>query len=653
MRAVHRSGQEITTSSPPWWRAVLIGSLLLPVSVWFGTYAYVVVQTLQWGQTTLQLGGVSVLFFVTVLALALRLISKRLGLERSELLLIYIMMTISVSATGIGGPPFMVNYMAAGQYYATPENQWEQIIPLVPEHFTINSWPQVLGFYEATTTLYSWKTISVWLLPLGYWCSILLLMMVGAMFLANLIGRQWVEHERLTFPLVQIPLEMTQVSDLSRFWGNRMMWIGFAIPAVLESINYINFLHPSFPKIQIKPRKLASGFTKPPWMYIKSLDLTFFPWVIGVAFLLSTEMSFSCWFFWLLQRVEWVVGGMMGFVEASSREAGLARLPMTGIQGAGGLYALVLLSLWTARRQIKDEMTKLWSPQEDGVSMFSPLASMIGWVAVMAALVMLTNLGGMPVSISVPLFLFFFLSSLSIGRVVSEAGATRTYAPAMGPLGLITAATGTDALSTNTKIALAYNSWWYRDYRDNYMPHLLATLKMRHEGGISVRQLRWALPLTMVITVVSSVWSMLHIYYKYGGASAVVRFWYTAVGKTPLNMLASWRDTPVPHDWLGLGGMIAGGLFTVGLTLARQHIYGWPFHPVGFVLAFSNGMWRMWMPFFIAWLIKTVILRYFGIKTYQQARPLFLGVIMGDFITAICWGTYGMIVGQKMYFFFR
>jgi hypothetical protein len=256
----------------------------------------------------------------------------------------------------------------------------------------------------------------------------------------------------------------------------------------------------------------------------------------------------------------------------------------------------------------------------------------------------------MPVVISLPLFLFFFLISLSIGRAVSEAGSARTFGP--GAPWLLTMITGTDTLSTDSQVALAYNCWW-TSLRDNYMPHLLAALKIRHEGAISVRQLRWALPLSMILTIISSLWALLHIYYKYGAASAVVRFWYTQVGKTPLRILSNWREATHPPDWLAAGSTLVGALVTVGLTLARQHIYGWPFHPVGFVLAFTNNMWRMWMPFFIAWLIKTIILRYFGIKTYQRARPLFLGIIMGDFITAICWGTYGMIVGQKMYFFFR
>jgi hypothetical protein len=40
----------------------------------------------------------------------------------------------------------------------------------------------------------------------------------------------------------------------------------------------------------------------------------------------------------------------------------------------------------------------------------------------------------------------------------------------------------------------------------------------------------------------------------------------------------------------------------------------------------------LWMPFFLAWLIKLFIIKYGGMKLYRQAMPIFLGLIMGDFV---------------------
>ena len=48
------------------------------------------------------------------------------------------------------------------------------------------------------------------LVPLASWCSLIVavyLMMIAAMVL---VRRQWVEHERLVFPLIQLPLDIAE-----------------------------------------------------------------------------------------------------------------------------------------------------------------------------------------------------------------------------------------------------------------------------------------------------------------------------------------------------------------------------------------------------------------------------------------------------------
>ena len=39
-----------------------------------------------------------------------------------------------------------------------------------------------------------------------------------------ILRKQWIERERLIFPLAQLPLEMTKKS----FFKNKLMWLGFA-----------------------------------------------------------------------------------------------------------------------------------------------------------------------------------------------------------------------------------------------------------------------------------------------------------------------------------------------------------------------------------------------------------------------------------------
>src|SRR5438876_10899370 len=85
---------------PPPWRALLIGSLLIPPSALFGLYGYLIVQAIHWTQTALLRGPVFLLFLLVAANAGLRRLGRRwptVGcqeLTAPELLLIYSMLIV-------------------------------------------------------------------------------------------------------------------------------------------------------------------------------------------------------------------------------------------------------------------------------------------------------------------------------------------------------------------------------------------------------------------------------------------------------------------------------------------------------------------------------------------------------------------------------
>ncbi len=51
----------------------------------------------------------------------------------------------------------------------------------------------------------------------------------------------------------------------------------------------------------------------------------------------------------------------------------------------------------------------------------------------------------------------------------------------------------------------------------------------------------------------------------------------------------------------------------------------------------------MWLSFLVAWILKTLILRYGGPTLYRRARPVFMGLILGDTFNAGVWIIVGLI----------
>ena len=59
-------------------------------------------------------------------------------------------------------------------------------------------------------------------------------------------------------------------------------------------------------------------------------------------------------------------------------------------------------------------------------------------------------------------------------------------------------------------------------------------------------------------------------------------------------------------------------------------------HPIGYPMASTFAMRNMWFSTLVAWAIKTVILRYGGVKTYERSRSSFLGLILGISSASAC-----------------
>ena len=97
------------------------------------------------------------------------------------------------------------------------------------------------------------------------------------------------------------------------------------------------------------------------------------------------------------------------------------------------------------------------------------------------------------------------------------------------------------------------------------------------------------------------------------------------------------------------------GFFITGLLwwLRRRFIF-WPFHPAGYAVA--SSIWTfgwLWFSIFISWAIKTAILKFGGIGLYRRARPIFLGLILGEYVVGGAWVIIRLIFNVQVYSFYR
>ncbi|MDR3708966.1 MAG: hypothetical protein P4L33_11755 [Capsulimonadaceae bacterium] len=644
-------------ANPPAWRAILIGSLLIPISVYFGNYAYVVVQALLWGQTSILRGPVIVLFTLALVNLLLRRMGRSAGLQASEMLIIYSMIAVSSCVSGFGMIQWLVNMLPALQHYTTPANHYDQFAHYIAPYLTPQNPDVIENFFRGGVSMYQPAILADWAAPVAIWSVFVLAMSWVTLCLCAVVRKQWIEGERINFPLVYLPIEMAKgASGEGSLYSNRLMWIGFALAGILESINYINYLYPSMPYIQLKPVHWEPFLTSRPWNTVGSLTTAFYPFAIGIAYLLSVEVSFSCWFFYLLTKVEYVLSSSLGLSEGMSHN-GMALPPYIGEQGVGAFLALAIIlvcrskdTIWAAIRCAWDR--KAEAGCEDGASPLSPRVAVWGGLLGIAALTAFVTQIGIPLWAALAFWVIYFLFLIVLTRVVSEAGAGWAWGPMVPVHSTLFDAAGMTGFSHKSLSVFGYLSWFDTEYRDSPMPHELAAMKMGQESNTRPNRLLWALLIATVLGIVSAWWAYLHIYYEFGAGTAKVRPALMTVGPGMLSHINGWLQAPTAPDHRALYAMAGGAVVMVILSVARQTFVWWPFHPVGYALAGTYSMEYMWCPFLAGWLIKSLVLRYGGVRLCLNWMPFFLGLILGDYVVPTLWGFWGTATNTQVYMAF-
>lgn len=631
-----------------------LGLPLLVLNAWFGTYAYVVVQALLWTQTALLRGPVVVLFFLALANRLLRRFAGRFALSPGELAALYAMVTLGTCAAGIGFVQFLVNQMAGVFYHANDSNGWKETLwPHIPSWFAPRDPAALNGFFRGNATLYRPEIVLAWLGPVLLWSAFLFALFWTFLCAAALVRRQWVERERLTFPLVQLPLRMIEPASVAPFWTDRWMWAGFLLAAVLESVNYVSFLYPAVPSLPIKPvgpNILDQYLTDRPWSSVGTFRLAFYPFAIGIGYLISLDVSFSCWFFYLCAKAALVLCTALGLSE-SGGSGPANRAPFLQEQSVGAFLTLALLSLWWVRRAL----AQAWSARsadEDRRELMSGRTALTGGGVGIAFLVAFLSAGGLAPPVAAVFVFVYLCFALTLARIISEAGAGWALAPDWTATAFTSDTFGASSLSPRSLVVLhGYTSWTY-DMRDNPLPQQLHSARLGTSAGIAPRLLLGPLLLASAVGVLAAFWAHLSIYYEYGASSAKVRPWLTSFGTAPFRQTASVLATPTPVDAPGLVGAGFGALLAVGLSMLRQQFPWWPLHPLGYALATTQSLEYMWCPFFVAWLAKAITLRYGGIRAYRTVLPFFLGMILGDYVVPALWGGFGILTGYQQYLAF-
>lgn len=549
------------------------------------------------------------------------------ALNQSELVTVLVM---GLAVSGI--PAFTVGYVLAvptmAVYGASPENGWaEAVVPHLPSWAVVTDEETIRLFYEGGA---DGVPLADWAMPLLWWGLLLLAVYLLSFCLAVLLRRQWVERERLPYPLAEVPLLLTRQQPGDRWpevLRSPVFWIGAAVPFGLIGFNVIGYFHtgwPMVPMLQVAPIQILP--------HAPIYPLLFFP-VIGFCYLVSTPVTFSIWFFYLLCSFEGGTLDGLGF-SVDHPDAYVWGWQAVDWQSWGAFQALVAWSLWQARSHLAQLWRHLRRPDvlDDGAELIPLRPAMAGVAGTCLFIVGWLVASGLTVAWALGLLAGALVIYIGITRLVVQTGVPYLTTP-MTAQGMLLAVGGTAGVPAPALVGLALSYAWIGDVQSVLMPAAAHAARLnelcRHR-----RRLALAMALALVLALVVSTAFVLHLCYDIGAVN--FRSWFFNVtagaGSHAYNPVVQQLREPWSADGDKLGLFAIGAVAYLALAWLNVRLPWWPLHPAGLPLATTWMTQRVVFSVFVAWMLKSLVLRFGGPGAYQRLRPFFLGLVVGFFL---------------------
>ena len=638
-------------------RAVVIGTVSVLLIAVGTPYSDLVMQGTWVGLTAFP---ISAFFLLLIIAGLLNVIPRKLGvgLRSNELLVIYAMMLVAAGIPSFGLTGLLIPYMAGPLYFATAENGWEESLwPHLPDWLHPSPGTATRGLYEGIRpgTPIPW---SEWMVPLAAWTLLAVGVYLVFFCLSAMLRRRWVDDEKLVFPLIQLPVEISRYEAepdaLPSLLRNRIMWAFFAVPFLIHALNGLHHYLPAIPSINVHRIPLDAYIRERPWNALSPLWLRFLFSIIGLAFILPGELSFSLWFFYFFFILQQVVGSALGYPMPSVQAYPVRRF--VAHQMIGGILAYFVSGLLAARPRLAE----IWSRAatvlagsrggDSAADETEPLPYSVAFWGAVVGLVLIclwgsaAGAGLMPTLI---IFGLYFAVHIIAVRLVCEGGMLYVQHP-YRPLNMMLAAVGSRGLGARSIAILAlFDHLFMLDNRSPLMPCVMQSLRLADDGGVSRRSLFPALGGAVALATIVSFVAYLRLMYVHGGTA--LNTWFTTYYTR--NLYCTWTnhlivngEPPRPETFLTMG--IGAGSMWALVFMHRTHLW-WPVHPIGYVMGASWPMINFWFPIFLGWLIKTWVLKFGGPKVYHRLLPGFLGLILAEFASAGVWAVIDLFAGVR------
>jgi len=615
-------------------RILLFGVIFAAVGIVWDAFSTLVFRTGFLGEAVPPIPAFISLLLLLALRPLLRRLFSRWGYHDGELLATYGFLTIVGAICCVNGLRPLVD-TACVPYYGSPDDATLNYVrPYWPKWFAPTNPRVIRWLYQGSPTgAVPWRD---WLVPMACMVGLLTLALTATNSLLGLFARRWIRDERLSYPIAELAVSLVSGEDRDLRGAARSLartrpfWWG--IGAAL-AFNLFWLVPACLPYGKIPPAytDLNALFPQGPWRAGYIWFIRYNPVVLGLAVLVPSDVLFATWFSTLLLKMESVILALFGMDWATT-------FHLAGRQGLGGYFVQAALLLWLGRhiflgaaRSLAGAPTDESTREERGFLLLL-VASSLGLVWVMTA-------NQMPAWLAMSVVAMLLVTSLVNARIRSQVGVPIIYLHGGGALdpirgllfligGRAIASAGHEGVTALTVFTFLWLVTMVATYQaDGYRLADRAGLRRSTWAAVSLSAVIFAALFGLIVH--------LSVYYHWGGE-------YLKWGPSSWPIMVVVKDvlpqSLSPARWVAS----AFGALTTLVYIAGQRVWvGWPLHPIGFITAGAIGGY-IFAQFFLAWLFKSLALRYGGLPAYVRLRNFFLGMVMGHFTLAALWGLMGL-----------
>jgi len=570
-------------------------------------------------------------FVVLPVALVLRLVRPGWAFDSGELCVVFCMTWVAGVLPAAGFIGIFLACLSGPYYFATPENKWGEVfLEYLPKWaFPSEEGHAMSWFYEGAPAGEAWPW-SAWVGPLLWWSMPLAALAAVCFALVVIMRRQWVESERLTYPLAEVPIALSeQPPDRPglRVVRSKMFWIGAAIPMFVLGWNIITFFVPAMPAIPIGARHYVHL-----GRYVPRLNCRVNFFMIGLAYFARLDVLFSVWFFYLMCVFQQAGFNRIGFTIGSSDTYAPTGGAATVWQSYGAFTAMTVVGLWVARAHLARVFRcAVWKAAPDAAQGEMLSYRQAVWVLVLGLVFLFAWLcrAGMSPLLAAVYLVVLLIAYLGVTKIVVETGVIYAW-PTVWPHTAMFYAVGTANLSVANMVTLGMGAMTNLGFSCTFLMCPLAHVvrlvpaRSRQEG----RRLWMVMAAAALVGAIASVATILYLGYDRGAYNFGV--WTFRAGAPSLfNRLAGKIRNPMPVAvnrlaFFGIGAVVYGVLQAL-----RFGCHWWPLPPVGLAISSIGLLDALAFSVFITWFAKRAILRIGGERAHRGARPLFLGLAIG------------------------